>query len=133
TLLFFPRIVGWAGVRGTMCIGLLAAVLTLGGLMIGDPLEVAIGGLSMYGFCIGCYLVAGQMFLNHRAREDTRASAQALHSVLCGIGLLIGNLLVGFVRLQVQERFVPTFAVATGIAALLLAVFVVGFPRDASA
>jgi MFS family permease len=132
TLLFFPRIVGWAGVRGTMCIGLLAAVLTLGGLMIGDPLEVAIGGLSLYGFCIGCYLVAGQMYLNHRASEDTRASAQALHSVLCGIGLLIGNLLVGFVRLQVHERFVPTFAVATGVAAVLLAIFVIGFPRDAS-
>jgi MFS family permease len=133
TLLFFPRIVGWAGVRGTMCIGLLAAVLTLGGLMIGDPLEVAIGGLSLYGFCIGCYLVAGQMYLNHHAGEDTRASAQALHSVLCGIGLLVGNLMVGFVRLQAHERFMPTFAVATAIAAVLLAIFVIGFPRNATA
>jgi len=130
TLLFFPRLLGWAGVRGTMCLGLLATVLTMGGLMIGEPLGIAIGGLSLYGLCIGGYLVAGQMFLNHRSREDTRASAQALHSVLCGIGLLLGNLLVGFVRLQVHERFMPTFAVATGIAAVLLAIFIVGFPRQ---
>jgi MFS family permease len=133
TLLFYPRILGSFGLRGTMCLGLVATVLTLGGLMIGDPLGIAIGGLSLYGLCIGCYLVAGQMYLNQRAGEDTRASAQALHSVLCGIGLLIGNLLVGFVRMQVQERFVPTFAVATGIAAVLLAVFVIGFPRENSA
>jgi predicted MFS family arabinose efflux permease len=130
TLLFFPRLLARAGVRGTMCLGLLATVLTMGGLMIGEPLGIAIGGLSLYGLCIGGYLVAGQMFLNHRCGEGTRASAQALHSVLCGIGLLVGNLLVGFVRLQVHERFVPTFAVATGIAAALLAIFVVGFPRQ---
>jgi MFS family permease len=128
TLALLPRILSRFGVGGTMRLGLAATALTMAGLMIGRPLGVAIAGLSLYGLCIGCYLVAGQMYLNHRASDDVRASAQALNSVLCGIGLLIGNLLVGVVRELVHEQFAPTFAVAAGGAVVLGVIFLIGFP-----
>jgi MFS family permease len=129
TLFLMPWILQRFGVRGTMRLGLAAAVLTLTGLMIGQPLGVAIAGLSLYGVCIGCYLVAGQMYLNHQTSDGVRASAQALHSVLCGIGLLVGSLLVGFVRELTSDHFGPTFAVAAAGAAVLFIIFVIGFPR----
>ena len=113
-----------------MRLGLLAAVFTVTCLMVGEPLGLVLGRLGLYGFCISCYLVAGQMYLNYRASEDVRASAQALQSVLCGLGQLVGNLLVGFVRQQVHEAFAPTFAVAAGIALALFVVFLVAFPRE---
>ena len=92
-----------------------------------------LAGLGLYGLCISCYLVAGQMYLNQRSREDVRASAQAFHSVLCGLGLLIGNLLVGQVRDWFDGAFAPTFAIGAALAGALLLVFTVAFPRTEAA
>jgi hypothetical protein len=72
-------------------------------------------------------VVAGQVFANSRAPQDVRVSVQALLHVSSGLGLLAGNLLVGWVRRQVQEQFVPTFAVGALIAVSLVIVFFVGF------
>jgi MFS family permease len=132
SLFALPAVYSRIGARATMRLGLLAAVLTLTGLMLGSPLGVVIAGLSLYGFCISFYLVVGQMFLNQRSPEGVRSSAQALHSSLCGIGLLVGNVLIGEVRTIFGERFAPTYAVAAGLAAVLFVVFMVGFPRAES-
>jgi predicted MFS family arabinose efflux permease len=129
SLFALPVVYARIGARATMRLGLAAAVLTLTGLMLGSPLGVVIAGLSLYGFCISFYLVVGQMFLNQRAPEGVRSSAQALHSSLCGIGLLVGNVLIGEVRTLFGERFAPTYAVAAGLAAVLFVVFMFGFPR----
>jgi predicted MFS family arabinose efflux permease len=128
SLALLPWLLTRIGVRGTMRLGLIAAALTLTALMVGRPLMISVGGLGLYGLCISCYLVAGQMYLNYRTTADVRASAQALHSVLCGLGQLAGNLLVGIVRQAVNEAFAPTFAVAAGIAVVLFGIFLVGFP-----
>lgn len=130
SLLLLPRVLTWLGVRGTMKVGLAAVGMTLGGLAIGKPLPLVLAGLGLYGLCISCYLVAGQMYLNQRSREDLRASAQALHSVLCGVGLLIGNLLVGQIRHWVGGAFGPTLAVGAMLGFLLLVLFAVAFPRQ---
>jgi MFS family permease len=129
TLALLPLALGRLGVRRTMQIGLVATVLTLGSLMAGTPLGLVIAGYGCYGMCIAFYLVAGQMYLNRRANEGIRASAQAMHSVICGLGQLVGNPLVGLVRREFNEAFAPTFAVAAGIALVLFVVFVFGFPR----
>jgi predicted MFS family arabinose efflux permease len=113
-----------------MRLGLLATIVTLSGLMIGRPLGVAVAGLALYGFCISFYLVVGQMFLHQRSRDDIRSSAQALHSVLCGMGLLVGNVLIGQVRSGFGGAFPPTYAIAAALAVLLFGVFIIGFPRD---
>jgi MFS family permease len=130
SLFLLPLIVGRLGVRGAMRFGLAAAVLTLSSLMIGWPLAFVLGGMTLYGLCVSCYLVVGQMYLNQRSRDDVRSSAQAVQSVLCGIGLLVGNLLAGQVRVWVSGSFMPTFAVAAGLALVLLFVFAIGFRED---
>jgi MFS family permease len=79
------------------------------------------------GLCISCFIVAGQVFANSRARDDLRASVQGLLNVTNGLGLLAGNLLVGWVRRQVQEQFMPTFGVGAVIAAGLIVAFFIGF------
>ena len=56
--------------------------------------------------------------------------AQALHSVLSGLGLLVGNLLVGEVRTWAGGEFMPTYAVGASLAAVLLAVFALFFPGE---
>src|SRR5262249_38120521 len=131
SLLVLPMVLRRMGVRGTMVLGLAAAVVTLAGLGLGKPVWLVLGALALYGLCVTCYLVSGQMFLDHQARRDVRASAQALHSVLCGLGLLIGNLLVGEVRTWFGGDFPATYAVGAVLAAALLVVFAVFFPREA--
>jgi predicted MFS family arabinose efflux permease len=130
SLAVLPAIMHRLGNRLTMRMGILAAVLTLTCLMVGRPLPLAVGGLGLYGLCISCYLVAGQMYLNRRARPNVRASAQAMHSVLCGVGLLIGNVLVGVVHRGFAGDFAASFAVAAFTATALLAFFVAGFPAE---
>lgn len=130
SLALLPWILHRLGTRWTMVLGLGAALATTLGLMIGQPLALVIAGYSLYGLCICCYLVAGQMDLNRRSQADVRASAQAMHSVLCGAGQLIGNVLVGAVQRYVDRSFTWSFAVAGGIAAMLLLIFLVGFPGD---
>jgi MFS family permease len=86
-----------------------------------------VASLGLYGMCISCFLVAGQVFANKRAARDIRASAQGLLTFLNGLGLLVGNVLVGWVREQVEGDFPLTFAAAGAVMAPLLVVFLVGF------
>lgn len=132
TLATMPRVISRLGPRRTMRLGLIAAVITFVSLMIGRPLGLALTGLGCYGLIISCYLVAGQVYLNQRASDHVRSSAQALHSFLCGSGLLAGNILAGKVRAEVDGAFAPTYALSAALALGLLAVFVAGFPNDKS-
>jgi hypothetical protein len=97
-----PMLLLRLGTRGTMRLGLAAWTLALILLMVGQPLGLVLGSLTLNGLCICCYLVAGQVFINRQATGDIRASAQGLFSFINGIGLLSGNLLVGVVRALVN-------------------------------
>ena len=99
------------GIGGTMLFGMTAWALFLAILMVGEPLWLVVASLSLNGLWICCYLVAGQVFANGRARADVRVSVQALLNITSGIGLLAGNLLVGWVRRETQEQFEPTYRV----------------------
>jgi MFS family permease len=129
SLALLPVLLLRLGLRGTMLLGLLAWAAMLMTLTVGQPLWLVIGSLSLNGLCICGYIVAGQVFINNRARGDLRASAQALGTFLNGLGLLTGNLLVGWVREQVDDAdaFTVTFGVAAGIAVGLVVIFFVGF------
>jgi MFS family permease len=117
------------GMRGTMLLGLIAWALLLTMLTVGYPVWLVIASLSLNGFCISGFIVAGQVFANSKAGEDVRVSVQGLLNVTNGLGLLAGNLLVGWVRQQAHERFMPTFGVGAVIAAALVVAFFIGF-RD---
>ena len=125
-----PMILLRLGMRGTMVLGLSAWVVALTLLMIGSPLGLVMGSLTLNGVNICCFLVAGQVFVNRLARGSIRASAQGLLTFINGVGLLIGNVLTGVVRRAVDEEFPPTFAVAAVIAVVLTVGFALGFPGE---
>jgi MFS family permease len=127
SLAVLPVLLLRLGIRGTMLLGLGAWAVLLGVLTLGEPLWLVVSSLSLNGLCICCFLVAGQVFVNRRARGDIRVSAQAVLTLGNGLGLLTGNLLVGWVRRQVDQQFAPTFAVGAGLAVLLVVVFFLGF------
>lgn len=130
-LALLPMLLLRLDLRGTMLLGLGAWVLALGVLTLGRPVWLVVSSLALNGLCVCCFLVAGQVFVNSRARGDIRASAQALLSVVNGLGMLVGNLFVAWVRWLVEGAFPPTFAVGTSIAAVLAVIFFVGFrPRE---
>jgi MFS family permease len=128
TLAFLPVLLARLRPRQTMLLGLTAWMLQFGILTMGRPVGLVIVSLALQGVCICCFVVAGQVFVNSRARGDIRASAQALLTFVNGLGLLIGNLLVGWVRDLAQGAFPITFAVGAVIVMFLALIFAVGFP-----
>lgn len=133
SLALLPMLLLRLGVRGTMLLGLGAWAVFLALLMLGEPLWLVVASLSLNGLCICCFIVAGQVFANGRARNDVRASVQALLNITSGIGLLTGNLLVGEVRGQTQEQFEPTFRLGVLIALTLVVAFFLGFRNEGRA
>ncbi len=127
SLAILPMLLLRLGVRGTMLLGLCTWLAALTILAIGQPRWFVIGSLALIGLCICCFMVAGQVFANRRAQGDIRTSAQALLGLMGGLGLLLGNLLVGWVHNFFDEKFPPTFAVGAGIALILVVVFYAGF------
>jgi MFS family permease len=131
TLGLLPIILLRLEIKGTLLLGMLAWAGALTVLTVGQPLGLVIPSLGLHGIYITCFLVAGQVFVNRRAQQDIRASAQALLQFLNGVGMLFGNLLVGAIRALAPDRFMPSFAVAAALAGTLVVVFVVGFRTKA--
>jgi len=129
SLALLPMLFLRLSIRGTMFLGAAAWTLLLIVLMIGNPLWLVIAALSMNGLFICCFIVAGQVFVNSRARGDVRASAQALLAFINALGLLTGNLVAGWVHELAGGEFGPTFAVAAALAGIMVILFVAGF-RD---
>jgi MFS family permease len=133
SLALLPMLLLRLGVRRTMLLGLVAWALLLLVLWRGEPVWLVVASLSLNGLCICCFIVAGQVFANSRARADVRVSVQALLNVTSGLGLLGGNLLVGWVRLRTQEQFPATFRVGAMIAGALVVIFYLGFKESSPA
>lgn len=126
-LLCLQWILGFLGLRRTILTGLCAWTMALGVLMIGHPVYLVIASLSLHGIFICCVLVTGQVFVNSQASGDIRSSAQGLIAFSAGLGMLSGNLLVGWLREILHGQFPPLFAIATALAAMLVAIFAFGF------
>ena len=76
SLALLPMFLLRLGIGGTMLFGMAAWALFLAILMVGEPLWLVVASLSLNGLWICCYLVAGQVFANGRARADVRVSVQ---------------------------------------------------------
>jgi predicted MFS family arabinose efflux permease len=126
-LVLLPMFLLRLGLRGTMLLGLVAwsAVLTI--LAFGRPLGLVTASLALNGFLIAGFLVAGQVYVNRRASDSVRASVQALLTFVNATGMLIGNLLVGYVRSIHGGELVQAFAVGAAITGGMVVVFLVGF------
>lgn len=127
SLALLPMLLVRLGVRGTMLVGIASWLVALAVLTVGQPLWLVVASQGLNGLNICCFMVAGQVFANGRAPRDVRTSAQGLVTFTTGSGLLIGNLLVGWVREITNESFMGSYAVATVLVAPLLVVFYLGF------
>ncbi len=127
TLGLLPMILLRLGLRGTMALGLTAYTLALVVLTAGRPAWLVVASLACNGLVVCCFQVAGQVFVNGRARGDMRASAQGLLTCVNALGMLLGHLLVGWVRRETGGAFPETFGVGAALAALVVGGFVVGF------
>jgi MFS family permease len=130
SLAILPMLMLRLGVRGTLRLGLVAWAFMLSVMALGKPVELVISSLTLNGLCICGFFVAGQVFVNSRAPADVRASAQALVTLMNGLGTLAGTFLVGWVRERAAEAYQPTFLVGAAIATTLVVIFLVGFPSD---
>jgi MFS family permease len=124
-----PMLLLRLGLRGTMLVGLAAWALSMAIQGLGRPVGLVVGAVGFNGLCVAYFLVAGQVFVNRLARGRLRASVQALLTFVNGLGMLMGNLLVGWLRDRSGGQLPGAFAVAAFITAGLLLIFLAGF-RD---
>ncbi len=126
-LALLPMLLLRLGVRGTMLLGLVAFTTVLTILAIGQPLGLVIGSLGLNGFCVAGFLVAGQVFVNRLVGDGLRASVQALLTFVNGAGMLVGHVLVGYLRHVHHGALPQAFAVGAVITGCILLLFLVGF------
>ncbi len=84
------------GVRKTMIIGIIAWPLRY--LLFTVPnLGVIVGSLTLHGFGYAFFFVASQIYVNMKAKDDMRASAQALLTFFTlGLGNWLGTFFTGW-------------------------------------
>lgn len=84
------------GVKLTFLIGIAGWALRFAIWSLGGPWPLIVASLGLHGACYAFVFGLGQMFVDHQAEPDTRASAQTLHLVITfGVGSWLGNLLAG--------------------------------------
>jgi MFS family permease len=127
TLAVLPWFLARFGTRGTMAVGLGAWTVGLGAFAVGQPVSLVVSAMTTQGLFIGCFLVAGQVFVNRQSAPDVRASAQGLMVLIGGVGLLAGHLLVGQVRNLTQDNFGLAFVPPACASAVLVVVFLTAF------
>ena len=126
-LFLLPMFLLRLGLRGTMLLGLAAWVGVLTILAIGGPLALVVSSLALNGVLVGGFLVAGQVYVNRLVGDGLRASVQALLTFVNGAGMLIGNLLVGYLRRVHHGDLPQAFTVAAAITGCTFLLFLVGF------
>jgi len=53
---------------------------------------VLIAGISLHGFCFGCFIFVAFMIVDEETTGDVRASAQSLYNfVIIGVGMIVGS------------------------------------------
>ena len=84
------------GMRLTLFLGLMAQVLRVGGLALGEPLWLVVGAQLFNGFFITFFYIASAVAVEQLSPDDIRASAQGLLVFISwGIGSLLGQFLAG--------------------------------------
>lgn len=126
-LALLPSLLARFGVKATMGAGGVAWAVGLALLSVGKPLWLVLCALPASGVFICCFVIAGQVFVNRQASADIRASAQGLLVLINGGGLLLGHLLVGWIRDVSGNSYALAYGIAAGMSAVLIALFLAGF------
>ena len=129
-LAILPTLLTRFGLRLTMAAGALAWTIGLGALSFGEPKALVLTALSSGGVFICCFVIAGQVFVNRMATPDIRASAQGLLIFVNGTGLLLGHILVGWIRQITADDYGTAYLIATIISSTMFLVFAAGFSNS---
>jgi MFS family permease len=132
-LAVLPLMLRRLGYRGTMMVGVSAWVVMYVNLASGPSLAWALAGLPLNGIAIGCFIIAGQMYLDGQAAADRRATAQAMHvMVTSGLGSLCGSVLAGELTARHGGVAGPVFLAPALIELAMLGLLAFAFrPRSA--
>lgn len=102
----------------------------------GAPAEhvkwMVLGGIILHGICYDFFFVTGQIYVEKEASPQIRGQAQGfLVLITQGIGMLIGNQVIGFLKDKYTVDGVTDWRtfwfIPAGFAALVLVVFVFAF------
>jgi MFS family permease len=116
-----PWLIRRFGYRFTLALGIAAYAVRFATLAFDPPLWLATAGIPLHGIGVACFSVGGQVFVDGRASDDRRASAQSINTVVTsGLGSLLGCLLAGEVVAAFPGRFGLVFLVPCAINAALL-------------
>ncbi len=124
---FLALILARFGFRGSMMLGLSAWALALVILAFGRPLALIVSSQVLNGFCLTCFLIAGQVYVNQQARPDLRASVQGMLSFVNNFGQMLGHFTIGIVREANGGALSGAFLLAAVIGLCLLPIFYLGF------
>lgn len=131
-LFLLPMLLARVGSKPTMLFGAGAWTLQLLTLGLDVPIVLILAAFPAHGIFICCFLVAGQVYVNRQATHDIRASAQGLLLFLSGSGLLLGHLLVGWLRELTGDDYRQAYLGAALLSALMVLVFLAGFSSPAA-
>lgn len=122
------------GIRKTMLIGILAWPIRY--LLFCIPnLPVIVASLTLHGFGYAFFFVTSQIYVNMKAKDDMRASAQAMLTFFTlGIGNYLGTLFTGFIwdyfTVAGQTIWWKFFLIPAGLCLAMALVFILFFRDD---
>ena len=126
-LYLLPLLLQRFGMKSVMLAGGMSWTLGLGLLASVAPVWLVLASLVTRGVFICCFFIAGQVFVNRQATHDIRASAQGVLLLISGSGLLLGHLLVGWIRHVSHDRYDIAYFIASAVAGALVVLFLTGF------
>lgn len=97
-MLLLPFALKRFGMKGVLCVGMLAWAARYGLFSLQHPFALVIIGVTLHGVCFDFFLAAGFIHTDNKAPASIRGSAQALFSFLTyGVGMWIGNVISGYI------------------------------------
>ena len=139
-MLVLPFILGRIGIKPMLIVGMIAWILRylFYGFADGDAnmwmIYVAIG---LHGICYDFLFVSTQIYIDKKAPENLRSSAQALMTTATyGIGMFIGANVVGYITKSYSDPVTalhdwnPIWLIASAMVAVIVVFFVFAFKDD---
>lgn len=106
-MLALPFLLKNLGFRWTLYLGVIAWFVRFALNVFVPTLIGTILSITMHGFCVACFMIAGSLYVAKIAPVDIRASSQALYSLVTfGLGRIIGSLVGGMVQ-SANTTFLP--------------------------
>lgn len=135
--LFFARL----GIKKMLLVGIFAWVLRYLLFAFGDSGSRAMmlyAGILLHGVCYDFFFVTGQIYVDKKAPREIQASAQGfLALVTLGLGMVIGNLINGYITRHyvikgdpVSHNWTMIWLIPCVMAAVVMVVFALWFKEN---